>query len=477
MKNISIWNDNIKLQNFSKKNFENEVDILIIGGGITGLTTAYFLKDTNYKVMLIDKSNIGNGITSKTTAKISYLQGIIYQTITNYFGINTSKLYLESQLEAINIIKDIIDRNNISCDLEKVDSIIFTLENSGVSKIYEEKKILESFNVDVDAVFSENIKIGIKVKDTYVFNPIKYLNKIVELIKDKINIYENIIARNIKKSGNRFILETDKGNIKTKKIIVACHYPFFILPSLIPLKTYIKREYVNAAKFKSNKKITALSIDKNLHSIRFYKDYIIYGSNKHKLTNQIDYKKNYEKSQKDFFKYFNIKPEYTWMNHDIVSNDNLPLIGSIHKDLYIATAYNAWGITNGTIAAKIISDSILNNESKYKLLFDPKRSNKNLIINSILGSFNYLKAYTQSLFMKNNPYYIKIKGIKYGVYTDNENKKHMVKLICPHMKCSLVFNREENTWDCPCHGSRFDLDGKLLFGPATKNLENESKSV
>ena len=473
LKNKSIWNDNVKLQNFNKQSFEKETDILIIGGGITGLTTAYFLKDTNYKVMLIDKSNIGNGITAKTTAKISYLQGTIYQTLANSFGINVSKLYLESQLEAINIIKDIIDRNNISCDLEKVDSIIFTLEDKGIKKIYDEKKILESFNINVDVVTNKNIKIGIKVDDTYVFNPIKYLNEIVGLIKNKINIQENIIARNIKKSNDGFIVETDKENIVAKKVIVACHYPFFILPTLIPLKTYIKREYVNAAKVKENKKYTALSIDKKLHSIRFYKDYIIYGSNKHKLTNKSDYKKNYEKSQKDFFEYFNIKPEYTWMNHDVVSNDNLPLIGSSQKDLYIATAYNAWGITNGTIAAKIISDLILNNKSKYKKLFDPKRSNKQLIINSFLGSFNYLKAYTQSLFIKNNPYYIKIKGIKYGVYTDKNNNTHMIKLICPHMKCNLVFNREEKTWDCPCHGSRFDLDGKLLLGPATKNLKNE----
>ena len=473
MKNKTIWNENIKLQKFNKKKFDNEIDILIIGGGITGLTAAYFLKDTNYRVTLIDKSNIGMGITTKSTAKISYLQGTIYQTLANYFDIKTSKLYLESQLEATNLIKNIVKKNNITCDLEKVDSIIFTLEDKGVKKIYKEKKILESFNINVDVVSNEKIKIGIKVHDTYIFNPVKYLNNLVEIIKNKVDIYENITAKNIEKQDNGFIVKTSNGNIKTKKIIVACHYPFFILPTLIPFKTYIKREYVNAAKVKSNKKYTALSIDKNLHSIRFYKDYIIYGSNKHKLTNKIDYKKNYEKSQKDFFKYFNIKPEYTWMNHDIVSNDNLPLIGSIDKDMYIATAYNAWGITNGTIAAKIIIDLILNQESKYEWLFDPKRNNKNLIINSFLGSFNYLKAYTQSLFIKNNPYYIKIKGINYGVYKDEKNNTHMIKLICPHMKCSLVFNREENTWDCPCHGSRFDLDGKLLFGPATKNLENK----
>ena len=476
MENKSIWiEDNAILKNKEQK-ISNETDILIIGGGITGLTTAYLMKNSNYKITLIDKSKIGMGVTSKTTAKINYLQGIIYQKLAKNFGVETSKLYYESQIEAIDIIKKIIKRNNISCDFEKVDSIVFTLENSGVSKIYDEKKILESFNINVDIVNNEDIKIGIRVKDTYVFNPLKYLNKIVEFVKEKVNIYENVIARNIIKENDGFIIETNKGNIKAKKVVIACHYPFFIIPTLVPLKTYIKREYVNASKIENPKKITAINIDNTFHSIRYYKNYLIYGSNNHKLTNKIDYKKKYQKSQKDFFEYFNKRPEYSWMNQDIISHDNLPLIGEIKNHLYIATAFNTWGMTNGTIAAKIISDLILNNNNnKYVKLFDPKRKNMNLVVNSILGSFNYLNAYVQAIIVKNNPYYIKIKGINYGIYTDNQNKMHVIKLICPHMKCGLVFNREESTWDCPCHGSRFDLDGNLLEGPATSNLESKNK--
>lgn len=472
--NKSIWNKDNSLLNLKNNEFDNETDILIIGGGITGLTLAYFLKDTNDKVMLIDKSKIASGITSKTTAKINYLQGIIYQTLIKKFSFNVAKLYYDSQIDAINIIKSIIKENNISCNLEQVDSIIFTLENKGVSKIYEEKKILESFNSNVGVVNNEKIKIGIKVNDTYVFNPLQYLNGIFNNLKNKINIYENVVAREIAKNKSEFVVKTNKGNIIAKKVIVACHYPFFIFPNLIPLKTYVKREYVNAAKTNNPKNMTAISIDKKFHSIRFYKDYIIYGSNEHKLTNKVDYQKNYEKSQRDFYKYFKIKQEYSWMNQDIVSNDYLPIIGKIKENLYLATAYNAWGMTNGTIAAKIIYDLIVNKQSKYESLFDPNRNNKNLIINSILRSFNYLKAYTQTIFVTHNPYYIKIKGIKYGIFKDKENKIHTIKLICPHMKCSLIFNKEENTWDCPCHGSRFNLDGILLEGPATNNLEDRS---
>ena len=230
---------------------------------------------------------------------------------------------------------------------------------------------------------------------------------------------------------------------------------------------------VNAVKVDYEKNYTAINIDKNLHSIRFYNNYLIYGSNSHKLTSKIDYKKNYTKSENDTKKYFNIKPEYTWMNQDIVSNDYIPFIGKIKDNLYISTAYNAWGMTNSSIGSKIIYDLIEKKYSEYGELFDPNRVNAKLIFNSLLNSLSYIKVYVQALFNKENPRYIKIKGLYYGIYKDENGVLHKIRLICPHMKCNLVFNREEKTWDCPCHGSRFDLDGNLINGPSVKNIKND----
>lgn len=130
-------------------------------------------------------------------------------------------------------------------------------------------------------------------------------------------------------------------------------------------------------------------------------------------------------------------------------------------------------MTNGTIAAKCISNELLGIENKYKGLFNPKRLNLTLAINSIYGLFCYLKSYIEGLFNKNNPSYVTIKGVLYGVYTDENGVEHKVKLICPHMKCPLVFNEEENTWDCPCHGSRFDIDGNIIEGPAKQNIHKD----
>lgn len=472
MKNISIWQSD-KFKRYNNKMPRNlTTDILIIGGGITGISSAYFLDDCNRKITLIDRDGIGSGVTGKTTAKISYLQGIIYQTLISNFSKKVAKKYLNSQLEAISLILKIIDKYNISCDLKKVDSIIFTLEDKNVSKIELEQKILSCFDIDVTMVNSNLIKSGIKVSGTYSFNPLKYLHGIAENLKNT-TIYENVLAESLSYNDNKYYIKTNKGMIVANTVIMAIHYPFFILPTFIPFKTYIKREYVTAAKVNLDNisNYMAINIDKKLHSIRFYNDYLIYNSNSHRLTNNIDYGKNYDNSISEFKRHFNRKPMYFWMNQDVMSNDGLPFIGQIGDELYLSTAYNGWGMTNGTLAGKVIADLIIKKSSDYKELFNPSRSNFSLFFSSFTGSFYYAKAYIQSLWKKNIPNYIKINGIMYGVYIDEENVRHIVKLICPHMKCSLVFNDKEKTWDCPCHGSRFDLDGNIIEGPAVKNIK------
>ena len=471
MKHNSIWEDYSKKEKQEIKKFNQiETDILIIGAGITGITTAYFLKDTNYKITIIDKGEIGRGVTSKSTAKISYIQQDIYSKLTKMHNSDIAKKYYESQKEATNIITKIIKDNNINCDLVKTKAILFTNEEKNINKLNKEKEIVSSYGEKIKNYQNDKIKKGFYVNNTYTFNPLKYLNGLTNIIKEKVSIYESTIAESIKKENDNYLVNTNNGLIKTKKIVLACHYPFFIIPFFFPIKTYIEREYVCAAKVDKHKNITAINIDKNLHSVRYYKDYLIYGTFDHRLTSKIDYASNYEQSRNNFEKYFHLKPTYSWMNQDIVSNDELPFIGEIKNNIYISSAYHAWGMTNSTIGAKLIADLIQKQDNEYVTLFNPRRINLSLIINSFIGLFHYLKAYIEGLFHKNNPHYVKIKGIIYGIYTDMEGKEHKIKLICPHMKCSLVFNKEELTWDCPCHGSRFDIDGNIIETPSVKNV-------
>lgn len=474
MDNKSVFEDVEKKFSFYNKDFEHDVDLLIIGGGITGITLSYFLREYRGKVLVIDKGDFGGGVTARTTAKISFLQGTIYQDLLKKFNREKSHLYYQSQKDAISIIKKIISDNHISCDLEEVNSILFTECSENIPKIKKEKMLLESFKEDILDLAGGGIKSGLMARGNYVFHPLKFLYHLVELIQDKVSMAEGVCATSISKSDHgKYNVYTNKGVIKASKVVCCNHYPFFLNPTFIPLKTYVKREYVCVGKAENKSLVSAINIDKELYSIRFYKDYVIYVSHKNRLTDDTCYDNNFQKSKENFKGIFGVEAIYSYINQDVVSNDLLPFIGEVSNNLYIATAYNGWGMTNGVLASKIISSLITYGMHPYKKLFDPNRGNIPLYFSSFVGGFHYAKVYASSLFKKNVPNYIKIKNVLYGVYVDDKGERHMIKLVCPHMKCNLVFNEAECTWDCPCHGSRFSLDGKLLEGPATKSLAKD----
>ena len=379
MKYQSIWLDNKIKNNIKELNKDKNVDVLIIGGGITGLSTLYFLKDSNLKVCLVEALQIGHGLSGRTTGKITYLQELIYQNLTKKYNLNAAKLYLDSQKEAINKILDIIKNENIKCNLDKTDSYIFTDKYKDINLIQKEKDILSKLNVFVKEEYNDldiNSKYAIKIEDSYVFNPIKYLKELKNIcIKSGKEIYENTKIIDIKKNNNSYICKTNKYKIYTKKIVFACHYLPFLYPYFMPLKVRNEKSYITAY-LENYKKYSLITPKKPTKSIRFYNDvdsYKIYLTNSSLICNNINEKRNYNNLLKNIN---NKNIKYMWKNEDLLTIDKLPYIGYLknnNKDLLIGTGYNTWGMTNGTIAGSIISDMLLNKENKYKELFNPLR--------------------------------------------------------------------------------------------------------
>ncbi|MDD6878657.1 MAG: FAD-dependent oxidoreductase [bacterium] len=491
MINKSIWLKGLKLKKEKALKQNINTDILIIGGGITGMTTAYFLKDSSLKVTLVDMGVIGLGQTSKSTGKLTYLQGFHLNDIENIYDTDTVIKYIKSQKDAMEIVKNIIIDNNIKCNYESNNSFIFTDKKSSVSKIKNIEKILK--NAKIKYKNQNNLPItfpsiySIKVDDTAVFNPVKYLQELERILSDIIDIYENTRITNIEEKNNYYIAHTDKYFIKTKKIVFACHYPFFVNPYFFPFKTNLQKGYLCAAQIDKNKRFNAINDENITKSIRYYsniKDYIVYVSEIRNIGSNIDNEKNYNNLNWTVKTNLSEKIKYNWFNFDIVTNDYLPIIGFLYKDnpnLLIGTGYNLWGMTNGTIAGKIICDLLLKKENIYKDLFDPNRDfNINKLGNyckyNLINGYNFIS----SSINKNKDFYKEaevktINGIDYGVYTDKNNKKYKVYNKCPHMKCSLIFNEVDKTWDCPCHGSRFDINGKVIKGPSTYTISIDKK--
>ena len=463
--NKSIWKNIDGNTNTTNKTLET--DILIIGGGITGMTSLLYLKNKN--TILIEANKIGSGITNKTTGKINIMQEYNYQNIEKTTNQETALKYLESQIYITKEIKNIIKNYKIDCNLEKNDSYLFTNQIKNIKKIEKEKQILEKkINIKTIKKLPNNYPCiyGIKT-ESYVFNPIKYINKIKDICKN--NIYENTRALSISKKLDYYLIKTNKNKIKAKQILICTHYPF-INKLLIPFKTTIEKEYVIAAQTE-NKKINMISNDDEIISIRYYENNIIYGTNKSNLSDKLDHKKNINEAIKKFKNHFNYPIKYTWYNYDIKSNDYLPIIGKLkNENILIATAFNKWGMTNGVLAAKIMSDIINKKENKYINLFNPyRKTNIKKITNNIKYNLTNIKAFIKSK-KQSNIKYVKENGIEYAIYIDEKNKEHKIINKCPHLKCKLIFNEFDKTWDCPCHGSRYTIDGKVIKGPSTYSI-------
>lgn len=483
MKFNSIWLDGVKDLNLSSLDNNLEVDVLIIGGGITGVSIGYHLLNSNLKVALVEANKIGHGVTSKSTAKVTFLQEDIYSKIKKATNYDKAKLYYESQKEAISIVNKIVETEKIKCNLERSNSYIFTQDENNLNKIIEEKDLLESFGEQVEEKTELpngiECKKALEVTDTYTFHPLKYVNALSKiLLKNNIDIYENTRIYSITDFNNYYICKANDYFIKAKKVVLALHYPYFITPFFFPLKVYLEKSYIGASKENKNSDFNAISVDKPVKSMRFYKNnknnyrIFLYGSRNlcMKVNDEVHFSK---------LKAFPFEYEYLWSNIDIITSDSLPYIGKIKRDLFLATGYNTLGMTNSAIAGKVISDLILDKENPYTLLFNPKRGVKLSKFPLILGS--NMKSFVAEKLKPYKEWYgdrVRIEernGKKVGIYLDENNNEHIVYLKCPHLGCNVIFNKEENTWDCPCHGSRFDIDGNVLEGPSNYSICYEEK--
>ena len=487
----SLWQKDLVNNNFRELNKSVDTDILIIGAGMTGITLAYNLINSNYKVTVLEANKVLSGVTSKSTGKITYLQELIYQDIVKAHNFNAAKLYYEAQKDAIKIIKKNVKENNIDCNLTKSSSITFTNNKREIPKFKKEEKILEKLGVKYynkkDVLKDKSIKKYIMVNNTYVFHPVKYLNGLIKKIKNNSNIkiYEKSRVTKIKKENDYYIALSNGYKIKANVIVIACNYPSFTIPGFVPLKTYLEKSYVTASKVDKIKNINGITNTYPTKSFRYHEDtdkYFIYLTNSSKICDSLNYKKNYENCKRKSKEITGVTPNYIWTNMDLMTNDHLPLIGSIsndNKNVYLATGYNTWGMTNGTIAAKIIYDLIRGKKNKYKDVFSPTREItlsqfKNIVTNTV---FSNIKAYGLNLIKKNPLWYkdkaiiTKIDGKRAGLYFDSNGNRHVVSNICPHLKCFLTFNEIDKTWDCPCHGSRFDIDGKVVKGPSCYSIK------
>lgn len=448
MKNTSIWNE-YELPKYESLKNNNECDVLIIGGGLSGVSLLYHLKNSGLKVILVERNRLGRGVTCRTTGKLTYFLDNVLIKVKKRKGLLSAKELVKAYKEGVNISRKIISKEMIDCDLEKNTAYIMASKKSDRKYLKELKSIYNDKNVILKD------KDTLVCKDSYVFNPIKYMDGLLHSLNDNETIYENTLVYDVKKKGSSYLAKTMGGDIKCKRVVFAGFYPYFLFPMVFPFNVDLEKSYVSATKVNNSELTNGIIYDKPTMSYRYYKDYLIRLGETHNLGLNFKPKEKFQNLG---------KANYVWSNTDIMTIDGIPYAGEIKKNMYILTGYNTWGMAGSSIASKIVSDEIQGKENIYSKLFDPKRSmgiyrvmewGKNTFTNPV--------AYIGGMVCKSDKVRYK-NGI--AEVTLKDGSKYVVKRKCSHLGCDLVYNEVEKTWDCPCHASRFDIDGKVIVGPS-----------
>lgn len=430
--NTSVWSSTFKLPEFETLATDIKCDVLVIGGGMAGILIANELKQNGYDVIVAEGQRIGSGVTKNTTAVVSAQHDTLYLDLVNKHGITGAKQYLTANLWAVDKIRELAD----DCDFEALPSIMFTRNNADIQTLKEEIECLKELGFSADFVTESSLPFkiagGVRFNNMGQFHPLKFLAKMTEGLK----IYENTFITKIKKN----TAYTEHNQIEAKYIVIATHYPFERLTGLYFMKQFQNRSYVIGIKSGKPLGATFSSYDDDGLYFRSYNDTLLIGGGDRRVGSEGCCYDQMRKAAEEYFP--DSTEEFAFAAQDCITLDGVPYIGGygLSKNHYIATGFNEWGMTTSMISAKIISDMIMKKQNSFADVFSPYRS----ILRKQL--FKNLGTVVVSL-IKPTP------------------KR------CPHMGSSLIYNKVENTWECPCHGSRFNEDGKIIDNPAMKDVE------
>jgi len=497
----SFWLASTPATDYPALSADTTVDVAVIGGGMAGITAAYLLKQAGLTVAVIEADRILQGTTAHTTAKITGQHGLIYHRLKTSLGQTKARQYADANRAALRFIADTVESAQIDCDFAWQPAYVYTTAAKSVRRIADEAEIAADLGfaahylTEIPLPFA--VKAALRFDEQARFHPRKYLLALAATIPGAgSHIFEQTRAVPLE-AGNPYIVHTDRGfRVNAEKVIVATHYPCFDDYGMYYARVYQERSYILGVKlrepFPAGMYITA---EEPTRSLRSHPDedgelVLVVGEN-HKTGYGGDTTRHYEHLRDFITGVYPVETiPYRWSTQDCHTLDSVPYAGRITaglRDCYVATGFAKWGMTGSTAAALLIRDLIVDGASPWEELYRPARFTpaasaktfavQNLEVAAQFVTGKLLLDTAAADVAPGEGKAVVIDGQRVGAYRDEAGRLHLVDSTCTHLGCELKWNAAEKTWDCPCHGSRFTCDGKIVEGPALRPLREETGAV
>jgi glycine/D-amino acid oxidase-like deaminating enzyme/nitrite reductase/ring-hydroxylating ferredoxin subunit len=498
----SFWLDTATRDEYPSLDSDRSFDIAVLGGGLCGITTALLLKQAGARVAVIEAGRVGGGATGYTTGKITSLHSQIYAQLKSKFGEDSARTYGQANEAAIDRMERLVDELGIECDFRRKPNYTYTSSQDQLDSLREEADTARqlglpaSFTTDVDLPLP--VEGAVRFEHQAEFHPIKYLAALAGAIPGGgSEIFEHTPAVAVD-DGERVTVTTRRGAVTAEHVVVATHFPFLDRAGFFA-RMHPERSYVVAARLRSRAPAAMyISVDSPTRSIRTTPhdgdDLLLVGGEGHKVGQEPDTEARYAVLADWLREHFDVGPiEWRWSTQDPITDDHIPYIGKLHRgtdNVYVATGFAKWGLAHSTVAAMIIGDAISGRESPWAEFYDPTRvtpltSAKDFVKENINVAKRFVRdrlSHPDSLreldaIKPGDGAIVTIDGDKLAAYRSASGELKLLSPVCTHMGCLVTWNPAERSWDCPCHGSRYAIDGTVLEGPTVEPLDRVEVEV